>query len=357
MTRQYGAAVGVRGDCLYCPLPLCIDSYWNCLTNCYHCYMRRLNRTWGEDLRPADPEDVRRKLQNGLNNRSPKSTLAHALKLKKTLRLGNKTDPYQDAEKEHKVSRRIQEVLIELEWTYVIQSRHLELLSRDEDLMDEAHRKGLLTVMPVITSGMESDWEVLERSRTTPIPRRLELIRGWINRGWTVGVQGEPFIPGYHTVEQFRDAIRRIKAVGVGSYNTYNLHFNDHVAKQLASIGIDVRQIWEMNQDAKWRPVLRSLCDVANREGIRLGCPDFVNVDPSWQEKANTCCGIHVPNPSKFNTHHWRRLRQRGLSDDAVLERTWEGIGEYTEGSKVVRDQSDIFFTLSDSGKEGGFGL
>lgn len=349
--RNYKAAVNLRGDCLYCPLPLSVDCYWNCLTDCHHCYLRRLNRTWGQDLRPADPELVRRQLQNGLNNPKPKTALGWALKLKKTLRLGNKTDPYQDVERNYGVARRVQQLLVELGWSYVIQTRFTGNLERDEDVMQQAHAGGLLTIMPVISPGAESDWELLERGRTTPIPDRLRSIQQWIKWGWSVGVNGEPFIPGHHTVKQFRDMLSRLKVAGVSSYNTYNLHLNDHVAKRFVEIGLDLEKIWRMNQDDQWRPIQRQLCDEATRVGIRLGCPDFVNVPADWRELANTCCGVRVPNPSRFNAHHWRHYLQLGESPEDVLEQTWEGIGDRDTGRKIVMgDRNCGMYTMRDAG-------
>jgi hypothetical protein len=313
--------------------------------------MRRLNRTWGQDLRPADPDEVRRQLERGLKNPNPKSSLAWALKRKKTIRLGNKADPYQLAESEHRVSHRIQQHLIQLEWSYVIQTRFLGLLYMEEGLLAQADKLGGLTIMPIISPGAESDWEVLERGRTTPVPERFKLMAQWVKRGFKVGVNGEPFIPGYHTVEQFRDMLKRLKSVGVHSYNTYNLHMNDHVAKRFVEIGLDIERIWEMNQDKHWRPIQRELCRIADEEGMVLGCPDFVNVEPGWRQRSNTCCGVTVPNPSKFNTHWWVHRIQQGRSKVEVLEGTWEGVGDYDKGKQIVMGEDGCeFFTLKDAG-------
>ena len=347
-SKSYQAAIGVRGDCAYCPLPLSIDSYWNCLTDCHHCVFRRLNRTWGTDLRPADPEDVKRKLFNGVRNKEPKSSLAWALYHKKTIRLGNKTDPYQDAEREFYISRKIQQALIRLKWTYVIQTRFLSNLELDEPFVWDANFHHLIQVMPVISPGAEKDWEILERQRTTPIPQRLKIIRHWIRHGIDIGVNGEPFIPGYHTPKDFQDMIRRLKGVGVKSYNTYNLHFNDYVAKRLHGIGVDIEKIWYYNQDARWKVILKELLDIAKKEDMRLGCPDFVNTGWGWKEQANTCCGLNVPNPSRFNTHHWKRKIQNGGNPDRILERTWEGIGDKEQGMRIMNQKSKTFFTMDD---------
>lgn len=344
----YKSAVGVRGDCLYCPLPLSIDSYWNCLTDCHHCYARRLNQVWGKDLRPADPEQVERKLQNGLKNKNPKSTLANALNKKITLRLGNRTDPYQKVERELRVSRRIQEILVKLEWTYVIQTKFLSNVLPDEDIMSEARDRNLLQIMPIITPGAENDWEILERGRTTPIPRRLRIIQRLVKKGYTIGVSGEPFIPGHHSPQQFKDTLKRLKDVGIKSYNIYNLHFNDHVAKRLHSVGLDIERIWHYNQDKNWHPILQELLDIAKKENIILGCPDFVNSGWDWKEQVNTCCGLHVQNPSLYNSHHWKLLIQEGVSREKIPDRTWQGVGDKEIGEKIIWGETCEFYTMKD---------
>jgi DNA repair photolyase len=303
------------------------------------------------DLRPADTDLLERTLRNGLKNKNPKSSLASALSLKKTLRLGNRTDPYQDAEKELHVSRKIQQILIDLEWTYVIQTKFLSNMIDDEDIMEVAHTSDLVQIMPIITVGAEQDWELLERERTTPIPRRLRIMKHWIKRGYNVGVNGEPFIPGYHTPEQFRDILKRLKNVGVNSYNTYNLHFNDHVAKRLHEIGLDIEKIWWHNQDAQWRPILQQLLDISKEEEMVLGCPDFVNSGWDWKEQANTCCGINVPNPSWYNSHHWKRMSQKGILNEKIIDRTWEGIGDKETGEKIVYGEKCQFYTMKDAKK------
>jgi len=349
-TKTYKSAVGIRGDCLYCPLPFSIDSYWNCEADCHHCYLRKLNRTWGQDLRPADPEQIRRKLEAGLKNKNPKTSLANALRLKKTIRFGNKTDPFQPAEIKHKVSMRILQHLIDLNWTFVIQTHFLGNLVLCEPLLQEARDKKLLTVMPVISPGAEWDWETLERKRTTPIDKRFRIMRRWVRTGYAVGVNGEPFIPGLHTTEQFRDLLLRLKDIGVESYNTYNLHLNDHVAKRFHSIGLDIEKIWTMNQDRPWRKIQKKLCEIADDVGIRLGCPDFVNTGSDWKEQANTCCGINVPNPSLFNTHYWKSMLQAGHDKEHIENTTWEGIGNKEEGLKILTGKKGDFYTMKDAG-------
>jgi len=347
MSTYYKSALSVRGDSLYCPLSFSLDSYWNCLADCWHCSFRSLNHTWGTDLRPANPEQIKRKLMNGLKNKAPKTSLAYCLKLKKTIRFGSRSDPFQDAEDEYGVSGEILKILIKLNWSFVIQTRFPSRLLKYRKLLFS--KKSLWIMIPVMSPGGDQDWEVLERSRTDHPNKRLQIAKQFIKRGIHVGFNGEPFIPGYHEVKDFEDIIKRLKSYGIPSYNTYNFHFNPFVAKRLHAIGIDIERIWYYNQDQEWKKILQKLIDVAKRYHIQLGCPDFVNTGWKYRELTNTCCGVNVPNPTTFNTHMWKRMIQEGRMKEEILKLTWDEIGDYKQGKQVLMGKdSKNFYTIHD---------
>lgn len=342
--------IGVRGDHLYCPLPVAIDSYWNCLVDCHHCYFRRLNHTWGKELRPARPSEIKKKLVNGLKNKNPKTPLANALAKKKTIRIGNKSDPLQPVEDQYKVTKRIIAIMTDLSWSFVIQTRFTERLMLYEDLLLRAGRQGLVTLLPVMSPGLSKDWRLLEKRITTPPRLRLRHASYFLKKKIPVGFQGEPFIPGFHEPEDFERAVRLLREAGVRRYNTYNFHFNAFVAKRLAEIGVDIERIWFYNQDAQWKPILRRLLEIAKKYDMILGCPDFVNTGPDWYEKANTCCGIDVPNPCTYNTHYWKGYLQEGRSPEDVEGLTWDGVGNRDEGQKIINGRGSKFYTMKDAG-------
>jgi len=348
MKKRLKNALTVRGDSLYCPLSLSLDSYWNCLNDCWHCWLRKLNYVWGQDLRPADPEEVERKLVNGLKNRNPRTSLAWALKQKKTIRFGNKSDPFQKAERRHRVSQELIRILLDLDWEFVVQTMCSEILmDYSEDLVRS--KEGWI-FQPIISPGAEDDWEILERRRTTPIDLRFKHLSFFKKRGVRVAVNGEPFIPGYHTTKQFEDLVKRLKSGGIKNYNTYNFHFNDFVAKRLHSIGVDILKIWEYNQDRKWKSIQQKLIDICKKYDIILGCPDFVNSGKDYFQPTNTCCGIDVRNPTTFNTHHFKKAFQEGLSPDRILERCWDHIGDFEDGKAVLFGESEEMYTMKDAG-------
>lgn len=332
--RIFKSAVGIRGDMLYCPLPLYIDSYWTCEANCAHCYSRRLNRTWGTDFRAADVESVKKKL---LSNKGT-SPLSMAIKQRKTLRLGNRADPFQDWEEKHQISTKILEFLVEENWETVIQTMYPRRAWEMTGLGPNC------IMMAQITVGLEDDWELFEYQRTENPIDRIKTLSRIKKKGFRVGVNGEPFIPGFHTVKQFEETVKLLKSHGINRFNTYNLHFNDWVAKNFHQLGLDIEKIWYMNKDTQWRGILRRLLDVADKHGIILGCPDFVNSGWDNVQKCNTCCGLDVTNPCTWNTHHFKLAQQKG---ENPIDK-WDTVGNYQDGIEIIVGGKIDMYTLKD---------
>lgn len=341
----------VRGDSEYCPLPVSIESYWWCEPNCLHCFFRGLNHVWGKDLRPISLKALENKLRNGLKNTNPQSILAHVLSAKKTIRIGNKADPFQPCEREYLRSTGAMNILRSLNWSFIVQTRFTNVLEEcGGEQIRKAHKKNLITILPIISPGLEKDWELFEQKNTPTIEERIKQISIWVQKGIPLGVNGEPFIPGFHTEKDFENTLKLLKSAGIKSYNTYNFHFTPHVAKRIVNVsGVDIEKIWEMNQDFNWKPIQRKLVELAKKHDIILGCPDFVNSGMDYIQRCNTCCGINVPNPCTYNSHFFKRLKQKGIPEEEILERTWDGSAEKKRGEEIVQGpKNKNFYTLKD---------
>lgn len=348
MNNNNFTGLTIRGDSLYCPLSFSLDSYSNCDPDCLHCYIRRLNYTWDRSNRSVNVELLEKKLVNGLNNKNPRSALSFALKNKKTIRFGNKSDPFQFRERELKVSESVLKLLHKLNWSVVIQTMITEVLEDYSNLIEIMKDK--VCLVPIVSPGLEKDWTLLERKKTTNPLNRIEFASRFKKKGFNVGINGEPFIPGFHEVKDFEDTVKLLKSKGITNYNTYNFHFNWYVAKRLAEINVDIERIWEYNQDINWKKILIQLIDISKKHGIVLGCPDFVNSGP-YVESVNTCCGVNVENPTTFNIFTWKKriLKDPDLPKVSIFEESWDGVGDYEEGKKVFYQDSDKVFTLKDS--------
>lgn len=332
--KKYINALGIRGDMQYCPLPLSIDSYWTCAPNCVHCFARRLNRTWGTDFRAADVEMIKKKL---LSTRGS-SPLSQAVKLRKTIRMGSRSDPFQDCEEQYGISTALLKFLMEQKWDTVIQTKHPQRAWEMTGLGEYC------TVMAVITVGLEKDWELFEYKLTENPLQRIMTLSKIQAAGFRAGANGEPFIPGYHTVKEFEDTIKLLKSYGIKSYNTYNLHMNDMVVKNLHNVGVDIEKVYYANQDRPWRKILKQLLEIAERHDIILGCPDFVNSGWANKQKSNTCCGLNVKNPCTFNSHHFKLAVQEGR--DPL--QCWDGVGNYDGGRAVIHGTVPDMYALKD---------
>ncbi len=330
----FPSAVGIRGDALYCPLPLYVDGYWTCEPNCEICYLRRLNRTWGSDFRLADVNKVKKQLMSTRG----KSPLSRAIQARKTIRLGNRTDPFQPCEEQYRVSTEIFQFLMESHWDTVIQTKFPKRAYQMTGLGEYS------TLLAEVTIGLEKDWELFEHKATENPVQRIKLLGQLQRRGHRVGVNGEPFIPGYHTTQQFEDTIKLLKSHGLKSFNTYNLHLNDLVAKNLHRIGVDIEKVWRLNQDEPWRKIQARLIDICRRHDIILGCPDFVNSGWDDVQRCNTCCGIDVKNPCTFNTHYFKLAVQNGQDPKAC----WDGVGDYERGLSIIEGTDKDMYTLKD---------
>jgi DNA repair photolyase len=345
MEKLLKTGLSVRSDYYYCPLAFQLNTYWNCENSCSHCFLRRLNRTWGTDLRPLDVDLLLDVVKRGIVNENPRSPLAVALAKRKTIYVGSKSDPYQPAEMQYGVTRKALRILLHYGFSIVIATKFTLNLERDRNIFEKY--KPQVTIMPIVSPGINKDWADLEHRGTTHPLIRIEHAKKWQNWGFNVGINGEPYIPGYHTLEDFQHVCRLLSDAGIKSYNTYNLHMNDWNAKQMHAAGLDIERIWHANQDNVWRGILLNLIKIAKGYKIELGCPDFVN-SGEYQETANTCCGINVPNPCTFNVINWKKIKQKGISDERILKRTWDGVGSLEYGQRLLAGELKNVYSLKD---------
>lgn len=347
---EYKNPIKIRGTHLSCPLPLTLESYWTCEADCLHCMGRRLNKIWGNAQKMANPDNVRRILTNALKKENS-TPLSKALFIKKAFFVGRKADPYQPIEKEHHITRQLLSILNDLEWPYVVCSRYQENMVDDTELF--LHNKALSNILVEVTCGGEADRELFEMNRTTPVLDRLRIAKEWRKMGINVGIRGEPYIPGHHTLSQFRETLKLIKSFDIYSYNIYNLHINEYTLKRLHTAGLDIEKIWEMNKDVHWKTTQKRLCTIAEQEGVTLGCPDFVNLPKSFRSTTNTCCGIDVTNAFTFNTHVWRNGFLDKKSPKRIMEESWERIGsadDYSMAEMIVnKKDSKDFYTFKNA--------
>ena len=132
----------------------------------------------------------------------------------KPIAIGTNTDPYQPAERKHRVMRQILEVLLETRHPVMITTKS-GLIVRDLDILTEMAKLGLVSATISITS-LDHKLSRLMEPRASSPSRRLEAVRLLAAAGVPVSVNFAPVIPAIndHELERILDAA---KAQGAGS--------------------------------------------------------------------------------------------------------------------------------------------
>lgn len=347
--KTFKTPLTIRGDSLYCPLAFGLDTYYDCPYQCSYCYCRALNHTWGKgEQRVADPDAVLEQLERGLVNKNPRGSLANAIARKKTIRFGNKSDPFPPEEQHEQATQKILEGLKRLNWSTKLETKTTDFML-DGYLRHLHPSKDVITV--TVTCGLDRDYKAFEPSSLPTPEQRLVALQNAAQLGFQVGVIAEPFLPGWHTVEDWKTFLTALRDHGIGRANVYHAHLNAFVLKRLNDIdGVDVEKVWEENQDDRWKPILLEIIELSKQAGIILGCPDFVN-SGGYREPCNTCCGVDVVNPTSFNFITWKNTAlDNGSVDWAAAERSWDGIGDRELGQKVFNGEATDFYGWKELG-------
>jgi DNA repair photolyase len=123
--------------------------------------------------------------------------------------MGTNTDPYQPIEREHRITRSILEVCLELRHPVSIVTKSANVL-RDLDLLTQLAAQNLAMVLLSVTT---LDRELAGRlePRASRPHRRLEAIAALAQAGVPVGVLSSPMIPGLndHELESILEAAQQ----------------------------------------------------------------------------------------------------------------------------------------------------
>ena len=172
------------------PFDRSINPYRGCEHGCIYCFARPthayLGLSPGLDFetrliaRPKAP-DV---LEQELRAKSYRPAV---------IAIGTNTDPYQPIEREHRIMRRILEVLLEYRHPVAIVTKGT-LIERDTDILGEMGRMGLARVGISVTTLDRQVARLMEPRGPSP-QRRLATIRRLTDAGCPVRVMVSPVVP------------------------------------------------------------------------------------------------------------------------------------------------------------------
>jgi DNA repair photolyase len=195
------------------PFEQSLNPYQGCEHGCIYCFARPTHAYWnlgaGLDFetrlfyKPTLPELLDRELSApGYHCR--------------TINLGANTDPYQPAEREQRISRRLLAVLLEHRHPVTVITKGA-LVVRDLDLLVALAERRLVKVYLSLTTLDDSLKRVLEPRAASP-RARLAAIRALSGAGVPVGTLVAPVIPALtdHEIEDLVEAAASAGAISAG---------------------------------------------------------------------------------------------------------------------------------------------
>ena len=187
-----------------------INPYRGCEHGCIYCFARPTHAYLG--LSPG--LDFETKL---IARPEAPDVLARELRAKSyrpaVIAIGTNTDPYQPIEREHRIMRRVLEVLLEHRHPVAVVTKGT-LIERDADILGEMGRMGLARVGISITTLDRNVSRSMEPRVPAPA-RRLETIQRLSEAGCPVRVMVAPVVPALtdHELEAILVAAKKAGAV------------------------------------------------------------------------------------------------------------------------------------------------
>ena len=190
------------------PFAWTLNPYRGCEFGCKYCYARYTH----EFMEHRDGLDFERKIYAKSN--APELLLAELAAARDkglAIALGTATDPYQPAEMQFKVTRRMLEVFARFEGLSFSITTKSVLILHDLDLLGEIAARHRFSVHMTVTTTDEKLARLLEPLAPPPA-KRLEAVRELSRAGIRVGVNLMPILPGLTDAPAQMESVARTAA-------------------------------------------------------------------------------------------------------------------------------------------------
>jgi DNA repair photolyase len=192
-----------RNDSPDVPFDQSVNPYQGCEHGCIYCFARPSHSYW--NLGPGLDFETRIFHKPGLARLLDRELSAPGY-VCKPINLGANTDPYQPAERDHRTTRELLEVLLAHRHPVTIVTKGA-LVLRDLDLLAGLAALRLVKVHVSLTTLDDDLKRVLEPRAASPAAR-LRIVRALVRAGVPVGVLLAPMIPALndHEIENLLEA-------------------------------------------------------------------------------------------------------------------------------------------------------
>jgi DNA repair photolyase len=163
----------------------CFDPYENCEFDCVYC--DTASKQYSGSQRNSVPVYAKTNAPEILTNEIKR------LRMKGVVNIGLAMDPYQQAEKQYRLTQKILKILKENNCSFAIGTKS-DLVLRDLDLISEAAKTTKSSVSITITT-LDEDLAKLLEPNAPPPRKRLEAVKRLSKAGVATGVWISPIIP------------------------------------------------------------------------------------------------------------------------------------------------------------------
>jgi len=203
------------------PFAWTLNPYRGCEFGCKYCYARYTHEfmeMWeGKDFeqkiyaKVQAPELLRAELRQAKDKGLP-------------IALGTATDPYQPAEKQFQITRRMLKVFLEFEGLEFSITTKSALILRDLKLLRRVSARHRFSVHMTVTTTDERLARLLE-PKAPPPAQRLDAVKRLSEAGIRVGVNAMPILPGLNDTNKSLDALARAASQAGANFLYGNILF------------------------------------------------------------------------------------------------------------------------------------
>jgi DNA repair photolyase len=202
------------------PFRWTLNPYRGCRHACRYCYARPTHEYWGMDAGKDFDQRVFAKVNAA-------EVLREELRRPKwqgeAIAVGTASDPYEPAEAQYQLTRRIIQVLAEFENPASITTKGV-LARRDVDVLAELYEKADVQVIFSVGSVDDEVWKRTEPGTPRPMAR-LEAMQYLVENGIPAGVMMAPLLPGISDGSESINAVVEAAAAHKARFLSANLLF------------------------------------------------------------------------------------------------------------------------------------
>ncbi len=184
------------------PFRWTLNPYRGCRHACRYCYARPTHEYWGMDPGLEFEQRVFAKVN------APevlRDELRRPRWMGEAIAIGTASDPYEPAEAEYGLTRRILRVLTEFKNPASLTTKGV-LVRRDLDVLQELNEVADVRINFSVGSLDENVWKTNESGAPSPMAR-LEAMQDLVENGITAGVMMAPILPGISDSEESINAV------------------------------------------------------------------------------------------------------------------------------------------------------